>query len=50
MVPTLSAGWNVFLLIAVAACAVLFTINIRKENKMRKEAQQEQEESQDESK
>ena len=41
MVPTLSAGWNVFLLIAVAACVVLFTINVRKENKIRKEIKQE---------
>ena len=41
MVPTLSTGWNVFLVIAVVVCAVILVINVRKESQIRKEAQQE---------
>jgi len=39
MVSTLSAGWNVFLLVAVAVCAVIMYINVRSETLARKETQ-----------
>ena len=41
MVSTLSAGWNVFLAVAVPVCIIIAVINVRRETGERKEIQQE---------
>ena len=41
MVSTLSAAWNVILLVLVVICAVIVVINVRSETQARKNTQQE---------